>query len=52
MSSGACLAATRLEAFVVSGGPYAYGVYPDLDGLFRDQAAELDRAEDLKLKAR
>jgi peptide/nickel transport system substrate-binding protein len=38
-------AATRLEAFVVSGGTYAYGAYPDLDGLFRDQAAELDRAK-------
>jgi len=38
-------AATRLEAYVVSGGTYAYGGYPDLDGLFRDQAAELDRAK-------
>ena len=38
-------AATRLEAFVVSGGTYAYGAYPDLDGLFRDQAAELDRGK-------
>jgi peptide/nickel transport system substrate-binding protein len=38
-------AATRLEAFVVSGGAYVYGGYPDLDGLFRDQAAELDRAK-------
>ena len=38
-------AATRLEAFVVGGGTYAYGAYPDLDGLFRDQAAELDRAK-------
>jgi peptide/nickel transport system substrate-binding protein len=36
-------AATRLEAFVVSGGTYVYGSYPDLDGLFRDQAAEMDR---------
>jgi peptide/nickel transport system substrate-binding protein len=36
-------AATRLEAFVVSGGTYVYGGYPDLDGLFREQAAELDR---------
>jgi len=36
-------AATRLEAFVVAGGTYAYGSYPDIDGLFRDQAAELDR---------
>jgi len=36
-------AATRLEAFVVAGGTYAYGSYPDLDGLFREQAGELDR---------
>jgi peptide/nickel transport system substrate-binding protein len=36
-------AATRLEAFVVGGGVYAYGSYPDIDGLFREQAAELDR---------
>ena len=35
-------AATRIEAFVVSGGMYAYGGYPDIDGLFREQAAELD----------
>jgi len=36
-------AATRLEAFAVSGGAYVYGSYPDIDGLFREQAAELDR---------
>ncbi len=36
-------AATRLEAFVVTGGTYVYGSYPDLDGLFREQAVELDR---------
>jgi peptide/nickel transport system substrate-binding protein len=36
-------AATRLEAFVASGGVYAYGSYPDIDGLFREQAAEIDR---------
>ena len=36
-------AATRLEAFVVTVGNYVYGSYPDLDGLFREQAAELDR---------
>jgi peptide/nickel transport system substrate-binding protein len=36
-------AATRLEAFTVSGGAYVYGSYPDIDGLFREQAAELDR---------
>jgi peptide/nickel transport system substrate-binding protein len=35
-------AATRLEAFAAGGGTYAYGSYPDIDGLFREQAAELD----------
>ena len=35
-------AATRLEAFVVTGGTYVYGSYPDLDGLYREQASELD----------
>ncbi|MBM3217111.1 MAG: ABC transporter substrate-binding protein [Candidatus Rokubacteria bacterium] len=36
-------AATRTEAFVAAGGTYVYGSYPDIDGLFREQAAELDR---------
>ena len=36
-------AATRLEAFAVTGGNYVYGSYPDIDGLFQEQAAELDR---------
>jgi peptide/nickel transport system substrate-binding protein len=36
-------AATRLEAFVVTGGAYVYGSYPDLDGLFQEQGSELDR---------
>ena len=35
-------AATRLEAFVATGGAYVYGSYPDIDALFQDQAAELD----------
>jgi peptide/nickel transport system substrate-binding protein len=35
-------AATRIEAYAVSGGGYAYGGYPDIDGLFREQAGELD----------
>jgi len=35
-------AATRLEAFVASSGIYAYGGYPDIDVLFREQSAELD----------
>jgi peptide/nickel transport system substrate-binding protein len=34
--------ATRLEAFVATGGTYVYGSYPDIDGLFREQGAELD----------
>jgi peptide/nickel transport system substrate-binding protein len=36
-------AATRIEAFVAAGGVYAYGSYPDIDGLFREQAAETDK---------
>ena len=36
-------AATRLEAFVATGGTYVYGSYPDIDGLFQEQAADLDR---------
>jgi peptide/nickel transport system substrate-binding protein len=35
-------AATRLEAFIVKGGTYVYGSYPDIDALYRQQAAELD----------
>ena len=35
-------AATRLEAFVVKGGAYVYGSYPDIDALYQQQAAELD----------
>jgi peptide/nickel transport system substrate-binding protein len=35
-------AATRIEAFVASTGVYAYGAYPDIDGLFQEQAAETD----------
>jgi peptide/nickel transport system substrate-binding protein len=34
--------ATRLEGFVVKGGTYVYGNYPDLDDLFQQQAVELD----------
>ena len=37
--------ATRLEAFVLSTGPYAYGGYPDLDALIRQQAEERDRSK-------
>jgi peptide/nickel transport system substrate-binding protein len=35
-------AATRIEAFAASTGVYGYGAYPDIDGLFREQAGELD----------
>jgi peptide/nickel transport system substrate-binding protein len=35
-------AATRLEAFVVKGGAYAYGNYADIDELFKHQAVELN----------
>ena len=35
-------AATRIEAFVITGGIRAYGGYPDIDGLFREQAVEVD----------
>ena len=37
-------AATRIEAFVATGGIYVYGSYPDIDGLFREQEGELDRS--------
>ena len=36
-------AAARIEAFVVSNAPYAYGGYPDIDDLFHQQARERDR---------
>ena len=42
-SAAAGNAATRIEAFVISGGIRSYGGYPDIDGLFRDQAAEMDK---------
>ena len=35
-------AATRFEAFVMKGGAYVYGSYPDLDALYQQQAIELD----------
>jgi peptide/nickel transport system substrate-binding protein len=35
-------AATRMEPFVSSTGAFAYGGYPDIDGLFKEQAGELD----------
>ena len=41
-SAAAGNAATRIEAFVVTGGIRAYGGHPDIDGLFREQAVEVD----------
>jgi len=38
-------AATRLEAFAVKGGAYAYGNYPEIDTLFAEQATEIDVAK-------
>ena len=38
-------AATWLESFVIAGGTYVPGSYPDIDGLFREQATEQDRAK-------
>jgi peptide/nickel transport system substrate-binding protein len=35
-------AATRLAAYVVKGGPYVYGSYPDIDELYPKQADELN----------
>ena len=36
-------AAARIEAFVISGAPFAYGGYPDIDDLFHQQSRERDR---------
>ena len=36
-------AATRLEAYVTKGGIYSYGVVPEVEDLFQQQARELDR---------
>jgi peptide/nickel transport system substrate-binding protein len=38
-------AATRLQEFVVNGGAYAYGSYPDIDALYPTQATEGDRTK-------
>jgi ABC-type transport system substrate-binding protein len=37
--------ATRIEAFVAAGGAYVYGSDPDIDGLFRAEASEMDRKQ-------
>ncbi len=36
-------AASRMETFVVKGGAYVYGSYPDIDELFAQQTEETDR---------
>ena len=38
-------AATRLESFVVKGGAFVYGSYPEIDELFPKQAVELDASK-------
>ncbi|MBI3327094.1 MAG: ABC transporter substrate-binding protein [Nitrospinae bacterium] len=38
-------AASRVQEFIYSKGPYAYGGYPDIDELFQQQARERDRAK-------
>jgi len=38
-------AATRLDAFVASTGPFTYGTYPDIEGLLRELAGEVDRGK-------
>jgi peptide/nickel transport system substrate-binding protein len=38
-------AATRIEAYVLSTGAYAYGGYADIDELFQQQAVERDRGK-------
>jgi peptide/nickel transport system substrate-binding protein len=44
-SAGFGNTATRLDTFVASGGTYTYGTYPDIEGLIREQATELDRGK-------
>ncbi len=38
-------AASRVESFIYSKGPYANGGYPDIDELFQQQARERDKAK-------
>ncbi len=38
-------AATRLEAFVIKGGQFCYGSYPDMEEIFPRQAVEVDRGK-------
>jgi len=41
-SAAAGNAATRIEAFVITDGIRSYGGYPEIDALYREQAAERD----------
>ena len=45
-------AATRLSAFVVKGGAFAYGSYPDIDALYPQQADELDHEKRASMLAK
>jgi peptide/nickel transport system substrate-binding protein len=45
-------AATRLASFVVKGGAFAYGSYPDIDALFPQQAGERDPEKRAAILAR
>ena len=45
-------AATRFETFIVKGGAYAYGSYPDLDAMFEQQAIELDHGKRAEILTR
>ena len=38
-------AATRLDAYVASTGPFTYGTYSDIEGLMREVASEVDRGK-------
>src|SRR5205814_9995057 len=38
-------AASRVESFIYSKGPYAYGGYPDIDEMFLQQSRERDPAK-------
>src|SRR3989454_10225842 len=42
-------AATRLDAFVASGGLFTYGTYPEIEDLVQRQAMEMDRGRREKL---
>jgi peptide/nickel transport system substrate-binding protein len=45
-------AATRLAAFVVKGGAFAYGSYPEIDQLYPQQADELDHEKRASILAK